>query len=552
MSKRFATTCFIVLACVLIACFAFVIGLFLLPGVYLFGLKYIGQNTHGGENIAQNNFANGVDASPVYLSVQYDKNGNQLGQFSGIIVNCYEVPVKITFTDSAGHWKIKYKDLYNGITSSKIKDPTIEYEKDESGNIVIDVSEYHTFLYESSVSSRYLELFMPFQSLFEDNVNGFNFEINSYKSPVTFDFEIEQNYSNPATFNNLSIVSNGAVNFNYNVKARTYKLSTSKTIEVNESDKIQATNYDLTSTDGKIVINKDVEGNLTCNTTLGRVLLRNCKNLTCNTTFGDVGYSGDDDGNVTVNGIAKVSTRAGNITLGDVLGESSTNKNSISTTSGNVTIRTIKDATISTQRGKITVDSLRDAEVTSKTGKVYIQEVKTKLVARTTRSAIVVGGDSMLVRDVELYSTLGNIELLSAMGKVSIETISGNIDFTNTSSREIYLNCGGSLLAENLVGDVEIKVEKVVRKIEFDDLTQGNADITLGNKCNSAYVYIDHDSFENVSYMVKGTSVAIQEYKNAEWQGSGTISKNYDWAVSSSPFHFSMIGDNANIVLRFS
>lgn len=552
MSKRFATTCFIVLACILIACFAFTVGLFLLPGVYMFGLKYIGQNTHGGENIAQNNFDNNSIGSPVYLSTQYDVNGNQLGVFSGIVVNCYEVPIKITFTDSAGHWKIKYKDRYNGITSSKIKDPSVSFTKNDSGNIVIDISEYHTFLYESSVSSRYLELYMPFQSLFEDNVNGFNLAINSYKSPVTFAFEIQTNQTAAATFNNLFIKTNGEVKFDYYVHARNYKLETSKTIEVNDSDKLQATNYDLTSTDGKIVINKEVEGNVTAKTTLGKVLLKSCKNLTASTTFGDVGYSGNDDGSVMVDGLAKVSTKAGNVTLGDVRGESLTSKNEISTTSGNVTIRTIKDGSISTQRGKVTVDSVRDMEITSKTGKVYVQEVLSNLVAKTTRSEIVVGGYSMFVNDIQLSSTLGNIQVISAMGKVSLETISGNIDFTNSSSRDIYINCGGSLFAENLIGDVDINVEKAVKSIEFDDLTQGNVNITLGNKCTSAYVYINKDSFDRVNYLVSGVNVEVQELKNAEWQNSGGNTTQYNPDVVGATCYFVMNGPSANIVLRFS
>ena len=551
MSKRFATTCFIVLACVLIACFAFIIALFMLPGVSIFGLKYIGKGTHGGDNIAQNNFENGVEKSPVYLSVQKLENGEEIGEFSGIILNCYEIPVKVCFSKYAGHWKIKYEDNYNGITNSKIKDPSVTYQKDDAGNVVINVSEYHTFLYESAVSSRCLELYLPFQELTEDQVQGFNLEINSYKSPVSFKNEDEDlDEICAATFNNLFVTTNGEVTCSYLIDARNYKLSTSKTIEIKSDDKIQATNYDLTSTDGKIVITKEIVGDVVANTTLGKVLLKSCNNLTATTTFGDVGYSGNDDGKVTVNGIAKISTRAGNVTLGSVKGDSG--KSSIITTSGNVKVDSIIDGTVSTQRGKITIDSVHEVEATSKTGKIYVQEVQEKLTAKTTRSKIIVGGTSLLVKNLDLYSTLGDINVQSTIGSVKIETDSGDIDFVNELSSEIEIDCGGSLSAENLIGNVHIKVDRFVRQIEFNDLTQGDVDIELGDGCTSAYVYINHDSFENVSYMVQGASVAIQEYKNAEWQGSGTISKNYDVLVSNNSYHFTMYGNNANIVLRFS
>lgn len=552
MSKRFAATCFIVLACIIIACFMFVVGLFLLPGVYIFGLKYIGKDTHYYGNIAQTRNEQ-VTESPVILSLQNDVNGNELGEFSGIIVNCYEVPVKVTFSTLYRKCQINYIDNFNGITTSKIVDPMISYQKDDSGNVVINISEYHTFVYESGVSNRYLELFLPFQMLSEDKVYGFNLAINSTKSKVRVGFENpDPDIVKSATFNNLSIKTNGDVEFNHLVKAKTYAYETSKTIEINEDDKISATNYNLTSSDGKIIVNKDVEGDLTCNTTLGRVLLKSCNNLVANTTFGDVRYSGDE-GEVTVRGIAKISTRAGNITLGAIQGDGTDEEqNVISTTSGNVLIRSLKDGEITTQRGRIKIDSVRKASIVSKTGKIYIQEVKNNLYAKTIRSSITVGGNNMLVNNIEIHSTLGDIKVLSSNGSVKLDTFSGDVEYYNSGSTDIDIYCGGKLIAEKLIGNVKIFTGKEIKKLDFIDLTKGNVEIDLGEKCKSAYIYINQDSFERVSYYVKGKSVAVQEYKNAEWQGSGTISTDYSFTASSTPYSFNVQGNSTDIVLRFS
>ena len=87
MSKRFVATFFLVLASILIVCFIYVLLLFLLPGVSMFGLKYIGLGTHH------------KTTGKVILSEQLNSEGDKVGVFSGIILNNYEVPVNVIFSD---------------------------------------------------------------------------------------------------------------------------------------------------------------------------------------------------------------------------------------------------------------------------------------------------------------------------------------------------------------------------------------------------------------------------------------------------------------------
>ena len=84
MSKRFAATCFIVLACVMILCFGFVLFLFLFPGTYILGLKYVAANTHGAENVVDRG-----KTDPVLISEcpDYNNGNSRIGSFSGKIFN---------------------------------------------------------------------------------------------------------------------------------------------------------------------------------------------------------------------------------------------------------------------------------------------------------------------------------------------------------------------------------------------------------------------------------------------------------------------------------
>ena len=77
MSNRFATISLIVIVSILSAGIFFVIGLFLFPGINMFGLRYIGPNTH-----------------------KYSKKVvlTEMGKFSNIVVNTYEVPIEVVFS----------------------------------------------------------------------------------------------------------------------------------------------------------------------------------------------------------------------------------------------------------------------------------------------------------------------------------------------------------------------------------------------------------------------------------------------------------------------
>lgn len=539
MSKRFAATCFIVLASVIILCFVFILSLFLLPGVRLIGIKYIAHNARD---------VGSKDKTSI-LSEKKDKDGNIIGTFSGIIVNSYEIPVEVIFSDGYTY-EVGYYDNYNGITSSKLKKPRVNYSKDELGNIVIDVAEFHTFLYESSISERYLRLYLPIQTIAQNEKYKLNLTINSKKSPVTFSAQRE-GYLSACTFNKLSITTNGKFKINYKVSANEfiYKTNGSISISGNEGKEVIANNYDLTSTDGKITISTPVEGNVSCTTKLGKVKLVSCANLTVSTTFGDVGYALNDGGKVQVRGVANISTRAGNITLGDVLGASALNN--IKSSSGNITINTIKDGEISAQRGQVKVNSVRSMKITTTTGSIIVQESNDSITVKSTRGKINIGGENMPVKNPTITSTLGKVILTSASGDVNIENLHGDIEFVNTESKNITIKCGGKLSATALKGNVKIDCEKQVKQLEFESVTQGNVEINLGKKCKVAYIYIHAANMEEVRYLVKGKIIYRQSYDAGSWNSiGGEVTGTYSNNVSS-PYSFDLDSNGAQIYLRY-
>ena len=148
MAKRFATMFFIMIGVVVFLLSAFLLVLFLAPGMPVFGIKYITINTHG------------VNTGKVRIIDTFQrKYGNTT--FSGsIVVNSQEVPVIVEFAASGQDYFYQYYDNYSGITTSTIQDPSIEITRDAQGNAVFNVSSYETYVFQNANSSRYIKLFI--------------------------------------------------------------------------------------------------------------------------------------------------------------------------------------------------------------------------------------------------------------------------------------------------------------------------------------------------------------------------------------------------------
>lgn len=543
MSNRFATIALTIFASLVGVFILFVCSLFLFPGVYMFGVKYIAPNTHS------------VTSGVVDIK-------EKVGNFSGVIVNSYEVPVIVEF-NGGYDYTFEYADNYNGLTTSNISNPSYTMEKDDNGNVVITISEFHTIIYQSVNSERYVKISLPLKDIAVDDKYATSFTLNSTKSAITFQKEQNEDTRIPR-FYGVSITTNGNVKYSVEVKANTYTYNTNNSITIDKNAKtcVDAENYNLTSNNGNITIIDDVSGDLNLKTDQGKILLRSCKNLTAETRYGNIGYYAitttdeegktiPDEGSVKIGGIVVINARSGSVTLGEVEGVNG--NNNISTTSGNVKIKSIYDGSVETQRGSINIESVRNFTAKSNSGKINITKVTGSLNTETARGAITLGSETEYVKDIKVFSRIGKVSIQSASGKAEIETLSSDIRFINGTGRDSYVNelkitCGGELYAEGLRGNVEIKSEKDV-SLSFANVSEGNTYISLGDKCTKATVYALNNLKNEVNYVLVGKRVIIQENQN------NSISKleekdRYE-IKADSPYSFKAEGANVELSICF-
>ena len=90
-------------------------GAILAPGVTVFGIRYIGQDLHK------------------YESGKIELNKEYGGDFSALTLNTHEVPVNVYFTESMSYY-VEYYCNFNGITNSKISDPSMKIERKGNRN----------------------------------------------------------------------------------------------------------------------------------------------------------------------------------------------------------------------------------------------------------------------------------------------------------------------------------------------------------------------------------------------------------------------------------
>lgn len=506
MAKRFAISCFIVLGVCIFLISGMTLVMFLAPGFSVFGIKYIATSTHV------------VDKK--YTLVE------EIGSFSGsLIVETHEIPVYVEFTEE-WDYRVEYHDNYNGMTTSSFDDPSITVSRNADGSAKISVNEYRRFLYESSSSNRYLKILIPLASVSGSSSDyRNNLTLYAGSSNIYFSKTMDSDLRVPA-FNLIRIETAGKVNFNTHVETTTYRLLTDSSIKLgaDSSKGIDATNYILHSKRGKITINREVAGDVTATTDAGDIKLISCKNLTATTGYGTVQSAGDEK--VVVNGLANISTKAGNVYLGKVLGAG---ENIISTRSGEVKIDKIVDGSITTTRGAVEIKSVGNVKIETNMGRVEIEEVLEAIDIDSKRGNVYLGGSGMLVNNPTVYSALGRVYVYSASESVDLRTSSGNIEFTNSNSEDIFIVCGGKLKAENLRGKVEITAHKDVT-LDFEDINN-NVTIILEDTVTSAKIEALNNAYDEIRYLIKGKNVIRYGDNGA---GSFTMREKSDTLSNSS------------------
>lgn len=510
MAKRFANVFFITLGIILSCVVVFALVLFLAPGLSVFGIKYIAKGTHI------------VSESTAISDKMTDRT------FSGSIkLEVDDIPVYVTFSQRYVY-EIEYYDNYNGLTNSKFDDPSIEYSKEPDGTAVIKISSFKKFIYENSNSTRYVKLQIPSSVVGGTRAGQTSLTILSKTSNITFADSANDNYD--PYFRNLKIETNGKINAQTKVIADNYSLKTINAIEIGEDENtsINATNYTLESTGGKIVVNRDVAGDITATTKNARIQVLSCKNLIADSGFGDV-YSASKDKGMVVRGVANIKTTAGVVEVDSILSE--TEKSIIETKTGNVTIKKAFDVDVTTTRGFVKVNSARKSNIKTSSGSVTLETSTESVNVTTKRGKVFLGGEGNVLYNPTISSTFGKVNVGSASGTVKIETIKADVNFVNGDASNIKINAGGNLTAENLLGAVNVEVAGNA-EISYANFTQKSTIVGTNAKSLITIRMYNNES-TTFSYNLEGNDVTLFEYNIDDPDNNYQIGKSTNLTSSA-------------------
>ena len=488
MGKRLANVFLITLGIALAGVVIFTLVLFMAPGLSVFGIKYIARGTHV--------------VSDSYVLTEEMEGEN----FSGSIrIEADEIPISIVFSQKFAY-QVEYYDNYNGLTNSKFDDPSIEFLKDADGTAVIKVTSFNKFIFENSNSSRYLKVLIPSTITGGTRAGETSLKIVSKSSNVSFSEEKDDAYS--PYFRNIDIETNGKVKSSVKVKADNYSLKTINAIKITEDEiaNINATNYILNSTGGKIVVDREVDGDINATTKNARIQILSCRNFTANAGYGDV-YSARETAGVTVNGVANIKTTAGIVEIETIAGSG---KSIIETKTGNVKITSVQDLDLTTTRGFVRVNSAKNINVTTSSGSITVETATESVTAKTKRGKIFLGGEENKLYNPKVESTFGDVSVISASGTVKIDTIKADVNFVNADASNIKLSVGGELKATKLLGAVEISVEGDAN-LEFAEFTQKSTITGLNAKSTIKLELLNNDG-NTFSYDLEGNDVSLYEY----------------------------------------
>ena len=509
MAKRFTGIFLISLGVVLACVCVFVMVLLMAPGLSIFGLKYIAKGTHV--------------VSETYVLAEQLEGGN----FSGTIrIEVEDVPVQVEFSQRYTY-QVEYYDNYNGFTTSKFDDPSIAFEKEPDGTAVIKITSFKKFIYENANSSRYVKLMIPESVVGGTDSGKTNLKIVSKTSPVHFYNEVDD-YRDPV-FNNIDIETYGLVTSSAKVYATTYKLNTINAITIGEDEvkNINATNYNLTSTGGKIVVNRDVAGNITATTKNARIQILSCNNFIANSGFGDV-YSSSEDKGITINGSANITTTAGIVNIDSILGDQ---KSVINTKTGNVTIKKAKDLEVNTTRGFVKINATESSVITTSSGSILVESANESVTAKTKRGNITLGGESNVLHNPTVETTFGKVNVVSASGTVKIDTVQSDVNFVNADASNIKMSVGGNLTASKLVGSVNVEVQGNA-DIDFVEFSQKSSIVGKGEN-STITVKMINNAASTFSYNLQANDASLFEYNVEDPQNHFQIARSTNLTSSA-------------------
>ena len=503
MAKRLASVILITIGVALAVVFVFALVLFLAPGLSVFGFKYIAKGTH-------------------VINDTYVLTEEMSGKtFSGSIrLETDQIPIHVVFSQKFTY-QVEYYDNFNGLTNSKFDDPSIHFSKDADGTAVIKINSFNKFIYENQNSSRYVKLHIPSTIIGGTRKGETSLSIKSKSSPITFYDDINDYYD--PYFRNLNIETNGTIKTSTKVTADTYSLKTVNAIKITEDnvESINATNYILDSTGGKIVVDRNVSGDIKATTKDARIQILSCKNFTASSGFGDV-YSARLDEPLIVNGIANIKTTAGIVEIDTIAGD--TENSIIQTKTGNVKITKVQNLKLSTTRGFVRIISARNVDVTTSSGSINVESATGSVNAKTKRGKVILGGDKTVLFNPTVESTYGDVLLNSASGSVNINTIKADVNFINSNANNIKIVAGGNLTATKLLGAVDVKVEGNA-DIEFEEFSAKTT--IVGTNANSLInVKLLNNESSTFSYDFEANDASLFEYNIDDPENNYQIGKS--------------------------
>lgn len=513
MSKRLSIVFFIVIASCILAVAGFCLMLFLAPGFSVFGIKYIRADLH--------------EVSSGRIQISETKAFKSEGGFNGnIVIESTEIPINIIFSEDFDFY-FSYHENYIGLTKSKFDDPSVSISRNANGDCVITTSEYQKFIYESSSSDRYLNVYIPLAEVGGSSATLNNLIINTKSSKITFSKEKED--SRTASFNKVEINTESSkvvYDANFHTVNFNYKTNNSIRIYGDEEKEVYATHYDLESKFGRIVIKGDVVGNVSAKTQNGDIMLESCKNLYAETKGGDV-KSSNAETKISTRGIVKITTNAGSVVLGEINGNG---ENKITTGGGSVTVDKITDATITTKRGAIRIKSLNNGNLSSNVGKIVVEEALSSIDVNTKRGNIELGGEGLMLNNPTVFSRIGKVNLKSASGNVKIETVKSNVNFINKDSENIEIVSGKKLTATRLTGKIHL-VANGNTELKFTKITDDSI-VELGENCFKVIINAEQNTALDTRFYFAGKNVVRYE-DEAKVKEGGVVESDANLSVSA-------------------
>lgn len=462
--RKIATGIVILLVAPILFLFICVLVLFLAPGVRIFGIRYVANNTSVCEKDEQ----------------LADPNGGKIN--GDIHIKTADVPITINYMPYQT-FTVKFHQVFVGLTKSKERVADLDIDFDENGNLYLTTTELTTWVYSNSSKSNYFfELTVP------TNYQGKSLYIEAHNSKVTI--------NGAGNYQTLSVKTSGELNVENSVTATNFVYHTSKAINLSQ-DKISCTNADLNSTSNPINVKYALSGDLKAQTNSGDIKFVSCRNLEAKTSTGSVEPYGE--GYPSVKAKVTFNSIGGSLTLGNVGEDDHSAIVEVNTSAGSVNITTMYDGKITAERGRVNIGSLRTAIINTRLGDVSIGSVESQLILHGRNGNVDLGSQGT-VNNIMVDTTTGKINARNTAGVVYLQSENNNIDIDNDSSQDLTLLAGGKLTAKGLQGKVTAEANGTVN-MSFVNVT-GDVSLITHNKCKKVTIDAKCVAYNTINYVL--------------------------------------------------